>query len=1060
MTWLQRRLRWLTFFIALSGLAATSALAASAADFGPAAVIVEPDRSIYSLDGHLALLPDPSGKLTLEGVRSEAHADAFVTTGTATPNLGFERSVYWVRLRIDNRLSNAANYYLDLAYPLLDSVNAYIVSPGGVIEYQTGDRLPFGARPVMTRTFLFPLPLQPSQSVTVYLRVETVGSLNLPLDLLSRNAAFERITVQNGMLALYYGALLMLVIYNLYHFWRLKDVNAVYYAVFIAAYIAFQLALNGISFQFFWPNNPWWANVSLPFFLCAAYFAGVHFSTSILDTATNAPAIHRLLRALRWLAFVGMALALLGPYDIALRFSVALVFTVVLFIAAGLKISLEGYRPAQYYSWAWAVFLGGMIIYALKVFGVLPTNFFTSWVTQFGSVWQAVILAFMISDRFYLNEERRRAMQASYALDLERSVQEKTQALSQTNQRLLEQAEVLRRAERKADAANRAKSEFLANMSHEIRTPMNAIVGFLHLLSDSKLGQTQRDYVGKAESAARALMHLIRDLLDFSKIDVGRLELDAAPFEVAALVTEAQDLIALSARDKGLTLKVEQETAQGCWITGDQARLRQVLLNLLHNAVKFTAAGEVRLAVSCDAVGNGSVRVAIAVSDTGIGIDEEQRKGLFLPFTQADASITRRFGGTGLGLSISQRLVQQMGGEIALESRLGEGSRFSFSLLLPAAQPGARREPSSLERAPQARPLNGMRVLVVEDQPLNQEVVAALLQRSGAQPLIAPSGAAALALLRARAQVDAVLMDLQMPEMDGYETAERIHAMPEYASLPIIAVTAHVGASERDRCRAFGFEGHLAKPVDHRLLLRSLQRVREPAGFGEGASGDRGELFAAAAGSGECPRKAAVALGELGPGLSRPDDDIGVHCGRLRRFAERFGDASAIIRARLEAGNRSDAVAAAHTLSGVALTLGMPQVGMAARRIEQSREALSDGTFAALESAMRDVLASIAALDAEPDTAARAAGEQSEQQASQPLGRAALKAELLRLEPLLAGRNLRARAEVEGLVKRASDPDLRPLLDALGERVRRFDFDRGRARLGELLELLEAEGGR
>ncbi|WP_200345648.1 hybrid sensor histidine kinase/response regulator [Halochromatium glycolicum] len=1061
------------------------------------ALRVVSDQARYSTIGHLELLSDPDGSLTLEAVRSAAYRDDFVPTTGTTPNLGFERSVVWARLRIDNRLEHPATYYLDLAYPLLDWVSLYIVSSSGVTAYHTGDREPFSARPVAARTFLFPVQLQPSQPVTVYLRVETVGSLNLPLDLLSQNAAFEHLSIETGMLALYYGALLMLVIYNLYHAWRLQDVNAANYAAFILGYIAFQLALNGLSFQFFWPNHPWWANVSLPIFLCVAYLLGVRFSRSILDTATKAPQIHRVLGMLRWPALAGIPLALFGPYDLALPFAVALVFTVVLFIAAGFKISLQGYRPARYYSLAWTVFLGSMFIYALTVFGVLPTNFFTTWVTQFGSVWQAVILAFTISDRFYLLEEQRRAMQTSYAqaleeandelnaakAELEDRVEDRTQELTESNTQLREQKEVLRIAERKADAANRAKSEFLANMSHEIRTPMNAIVGFLHLLSESRLEAVQRDYVDKAERAARALMHLIRDLLDFSKIDVGRLELEAAPFDVGELVTEARDLIALAAREKGLELRTEQRGVEGCWVVGDQARLRQVLVNLLHNAVKFTPSGEVCLEVACEPGEEGAeegaeesrVRLEMTVRDTGIGIAEEQRKGLFRPFTQADASITRRFGGTGLGLSISQRLVQQMGGEIALESQLGVGSRFSFSLSLPMASPQAGNGQGPVERVgderlASERPLQGMRVLVVEDQPLNQEVIAALLQRGGAQPLIVSSGIEALARLRAREAVDVVLMDLQMPQMDGYETAERIRSIPGYAQLPIIAVTAHAGASERKRCLEAGFHGHLAKPVDHRQLLRALQRLWRPAARrSEGLeASEQAPDAVSQTRSLEAPvtadletRTAPGSTGtELAPGLSRPDDgETGAHRRRLRRFAEHFGEHPAMIRASLEAGERTAATEAAHTLAGVALTLGIPQVGIAARQLEHCVDVdrvdvEGEAACAALESAMRRALESIASLDIDCGLEDRPEGQGAIPETAEPMGRAALRAELLRLDGLLAGRNLRARVEVEQLVQCTVDAELRPLLDAVGERVRRFDFDGGRIQLSELLARL------
>lgn len=1061
-------------------------------------LLVLGDKDYYSTVGHLQLLTDPGGELGIADIRSLNGSAAFAPERAEMDNLGFDRRVHWSRLQIDNRLERPQTYYLALAYPLLDSVTAYVDGPDGLMRYQTGDRELFSSRPVSARSFLFPVRLKPDQPVTVYLRVETAGSLNLPIELLSRNGAFEQIATEYSVLALYYGALLMLVIYNLYHYWRLGDVNALYFALFVSLYVAFQLALSGIAFQFFWPNHPWWGNVSLPFFLSAAYGAGVLFTRSILDTATNAPAIHRILGALRWLAVVGMVLALVAPYDLALRFAVTLAFSVVLFILAGFKVALQGFRPARYYSLGWTVLLGFMVIYALNAFGLLPTTFVTTWATQIGSALDAVILAFAITDRFYLLEEQRREMQACYADalqqandklnrlndELESRVEEGLQELRESNEQLRAEAEVRRLAEEKAESANRAKSEFLANMSHEIRTPMNAIVGFIHLLESSHLSPAQRDYIAKAERAARVLTHLIRDLLDFSKIEAGRLELERAAFSVSALVDETRDLVELSAVNKGLDLKIEQTGSEDCWVFGDEARLRQVLVNLLHNAIKFTETGEVKLEVHCEPGSDGWVQLAIAVTDTGIGIREDQRERLFRPFTQADASITRRFGGTGLGLAICRRLVNQMGGEIALSSRLGDGSQFTFSLPLESVPPGERSRPGASEPADNDA-ISGLQVLLVEDQPLNQEVAAALLRRAGAEVLVVESGPAALALLgeRGRDAVDVILMDLQMPEMDGYETAQAVRALPGFAALPIMAMTAHATDAERERCRSAGLDGHLSKPIKRSQLidaLRSLPRAEVGDHSAKGASVDGSGANPAASvsslsGTGQAAQESVRGAG-LGPGLEPVNEDLAEHCDRLSRFAERFSGHAAEIRARVDAADWEQAKAAAHALSGVALTLGMPRIGTTAKQIERSiaqgdaagqsqrPESSQQGRpqipfattlgiqLAALDAAFTEALGSIRELASSLDATERAAVSASGY--PEPLSAVSLKPELVRVDALLAAHNLRARTEIEALVQRVTDPLLHRALEAMLQSVRRFDFRSARAGVVELLEQL------
>jgi two-component system, sensor histidine kinase LadS len=906
------------------------AAGAAAAEPVPDLVLVaEEDR--YGATDHLGLLVDPSGALCIDDILADDFAGELRPLGQRGVNLGFEPTPIWVRLVIDNLLSEGGLYYLQVNHPLLDSVTVHILEPNGVRIHETGDRTRFDTRLVEARKFIFPLDISPGEPITVYLRIATAGSMNLSMEVLAERALFHQLTVEYSLLAIYYGALAMLIVYNLYHFWRLRDRNALYYVFFISAYALFQLALNGISFQFFWPHAPWWGNVNLPFFLCVAYFFGVLFTRSILDTAAQTPRLHQVLGWLRWLGVAGMLLALFAPYDWAIRFSVGLTFTLIVFIVAGVTASVRGYRPAHYYTAAWGVSLVMMIIFGMTSFGLLPVTFFTTWATQFGSAWDAIILAFAISDRFYLLQEEKRDVHARYSAELERSnrklntLNEELESrvaaglaeLRASNEQLRAEAVVRRRAELKAEAANRAKSEFLANMSHEIRTPMNAVIGFLHLLAATPLARRQRDYLRKIEGAARVLLDLINDILDLSKVESGRLELQREAFRVDRVAESALELVSVAAGNKGLALDLEHAEAIGCVAVGDPARLRQVLANLLTNAVKFTERGRVVLSARCEPGPDEQVRISLAVADTGIGISREQIQRLFQPFTQADASITRRFGGTGLGLAISRKLAQQMGGDIGVESTPGQGSRFSLRLSLPPASAAdlaalrAREDGGEAEPAPAAA-LLGMRVLVAEDQRLNQELMAALLEQVGAEAVLAVDGRAALAQLRAAppGSFDAVLMDLQMPEMDGYEATRRIRTELGLSGLPIIAMSAHAMAEEQAKSLAAGMDEHLVKPVDARALYRVLARWR------------RGDPRAAVAACAECADAAAS------------DDDQTLRRRLRRRFA---GGAEAeldALRAALAIDDAAAAMQQAHAIAGVALNLGFDAVGYAARDLE------------------------------------------------------------------------------------------------------------------------------
>jgi len=385
-------------------------------------------------------------------------------------------------------------------------------------------------------------------------------------------------------------------------------------------------------------------------------------------------------------------------------------------------------------------------------------------------------------------------------------------------------------AKEAAEAGTRAKSEFLAVMSHEIRTPMNGILGMVRLLLDRPLEAEDRERLEMVHHSAEVLLGILDNILDLSKVEAGRMEFERAPFSPARVVAGIQTLLSARAGEKGVELSHAVASGVPEWVEGDCGRLRQILLNLTGNALKFTDAGHVLIRAGL--AGDGSGRLEFSVTDTGIGLEEAEIKRLFHAFAQADSSITRRFGGTGLGLAICRRLVEAQGGEIGVESRPGVGSRFWLRLDLPATTAPA---PGAVD-ARGGAVLPPLSVLLAEDNPINQKVALGFLTKASHRVAVAVNGAEALEMARAGG-FDVVLMDMQMPVMDGLEAATRIRSLPgEAGRVPIIALTANAMRGDAERCREAGMNAHVAKPVDPDILFGVIADVLAGRPVGEGAA--------------------------------------------------------------------------------------------------------------------------------------------------------------------------------------------------------------------------------
>jgi len=493
-----------------------------------------------------------------------------------------------------------------------------------------------------------------------------------------------------------------------------------------------------------------------------------------------------------------------------------------------------------------------------------------------------------------------------------------------------------RLAEEKARAEEvaRAKSAFLATMSHEIRTPMNGVLGMLQLLSQTSLDARQRDYVDKAQEAGRLLLDLLNAVLDFSKIEANKLSIEVAPFRIDELIQRLQNVMASVARGRPISVQASLDPAVPRALLGDALRLQQVLLNLAGNAIKFTEQGEVIVSVRLLEADDDHARMLFSVRDTGMGIEQERLKNIFDAFTQADDSMARRFGGTGLGLSISSRLVELMGGEISVESAIGQGSTFSFTLSL-ARSP----DTIAMEEAAESRPersgteLAGLRLLLVEDNPLNQQVAAELLERIGAEVVVAGDGYDAIrAVGETEKPFDVVLMDIQMPGMDGYQATRRLRE--DGAAMPIFALSANTQPSDRAASLAAGMNAHIGKPIDMARLVAAIREHCPVAAATTPAKAPTPVRYAPPP-EPEAPTLIPSLEGfDLPAALARFDGDISLYEIVAQGFLE-YGGTVAEAREALEGGDRDKARRDVHTLKSVAASLGAETLRSMAADVEE-----------------------------------------------------------------------------------------------------------------------------
>lgn len=735
--------------------------------------------------------------LTLQQVIADSAKLNFKQQGGKLANLGFTNRNYWLKFTVKNSLKVPVLYYLETSEPVTDNTNLYLIDEKGLVQKElNGDNLDFKRKSVASRKTIFKIELAAGQTKKAYLEVKNDGEKNtLPLILTSQQSMLKDTYFDQMAMGIFYGILLIIAITYFFFYFALKENSFLYYSLYVFFVGLCQFTLDGFYHQYIGTSNSW---INLHMVIISAIFSCYFFgkySEIVLELKEKNHTTFRLLQVLYLALGIVFACVIIVPGSLKYSYpainlltfiGMLLIFMAIFFIVKR-KQTLD-----VFYAAGIAILFICILLAILMNFGVFPQNFSIDNITKPGIGLEIIALSLSMANRIRLLNSKKEELQ--------------TIALQ------------------KSEEMNDVKSYFLSNMSHELRTPLNAILGLAAIMENESTDPKIKANCEVIRYASHGLISSVNDILDFSKVEKGELELEKTEFKPHEILNKLAISSKRQIEDKGLTFKFYTSLSADTVVIGDPIRLEQVIYNVLNNAAKFTPYGSV-LFETKSSFNNGNLKLNVLVSDTGIGIPAQKLDSIFGLFSQTTLDNKRKFGGFGIGLSIVKALVDLHDGKINIKSKPDEGTTCEIEISYPVI---IKKEIPLSIYSEDDYDLFGKKILIVEDNPMNQMIIQMMLEDwKNTTVSLANDGAECVEMMKAE-HFDVILMDLQMPVMDGYEAITAIRAGKtgsDKMNIPILVITADITKETKDRIFKLGANDYMNKPIDDKVMYQKVTSI-------------------------------------------------------------------------------------------------------------------------------------------------------------------------------------------------------------------------------------------